>query len=213
MRPTLTLLMLIVIAAPLPSCSRLSKGGWEPVSEGPVAAVPNPLPVPFFSRELVMDEVSDEIEDYFRILREQRVRLTGDILTEGFIDTVPRIGSTILEPWRRDSTPGFERVHASLQTIRRWARVRVIPTANQYLIDVKVYKELEDLEEPMQSSLTGQPFRQDNVLDHDLIDNFVEPPNLGWIPMGRDFSLEQRILANLNARFERAAANGATCVR
>ncbi len=213
MRQQLTFLVLISALAACPACSRLSKGGWEPVGEGPVAALPNPLPVPFYPRELVMDEVSDEIEDYFRILREQRVRLTGDILTEGYIDTEPKIGSTILEPWRKDSTPGFERWHASLQTVRRWARVRVIPTADLYLIDVKVYKELEDLQEPSKSLLGGQFFQLGNGPIDEPIENFVEPANLGWIPMGRDFSLEQKILANLNARFERAAANGATCVR
>lgn len=195
------------------SCHRMPAGGWRAVSETAVATMPNPLPVPFYPRELVMDEVSDEIEDYFRIIREQRIQLNGDILTEGFIDTQPRVGATILEPWRKDSTPGFERLHATLQTVRRWARVRVIPTVDQYLIDVKVYKELEDLQAPSQARIGGLPFRKENVLAGDQPGDGAEPPNRGWIPMGRDFSLEQRILANLQGRFEQAAANGVTCVR
>jgi hypothetical protein len=183
------------------------------VRESAALAVPNPLPVPFYPRELVMDEVSDEIEDYFRILREQRVRLTGDILTEGFIDTEPKIGSTVLEPWRKDSSPGFELAQASLQTVRRWARVRVIPTADQYLIDVKVYKEQEDLDVPLHSAISGRSLRHDNSFVGEQGNQAYTPPNRGWIPLGRDYTLEQRILANLASRFERAAANGARCVR
>ena len=64
----------------------------------------------------------DAVDDYFRIEREERVRLIGGVLTEGRIDTFPIIGSTIFEPWRKDSTPGYEKVHATLQSIRRRAR-------------------------------------------------------------------------------------------
>ena len=196
-------------------CSRLATGGWETPGGGvnPVLVTPNPLPVPLYPRELVMDEVSDEIEDYFRIIKEQRIRLADNILIEGFIDTEPTIGSTWLEPWKKDSTRGFELAHATLQTVRRWARVRVIPTADQYLIDVRVYKELEDLDQPLQSPVSGHSLRHDNSLDYDREFRDSLQPNRGWIPMGRDYSLEQTILENLKARFERARANGATCVR
>lgn len=178
-----------------------------PGSAPAALATPNPLPVPFYPRELVMDEVSDEIEDYFRIIKEQRIRLVDNILIEGYIDTEPKIGSTLLEPWRRDSSAGFEVLHATLQTVRRWAKVRVIPTADQYLIDVKVYKELEDLDQPVQSSISGPSFRHDNTLDLDGGNREWLQPNRGWIPLGRDYALEQTILANLKSRFERARAD------
>ncbi len=195
---TIVIALLLVTGA---SCRHVSVGGWKPVGNGlPPNAIPNPLAVPFVPREFVMDEVSDEIDDYFRILREQRIRLTDNILTEGWIDTEPRIGSTILEPWRFDSTPGFERAHATLQTVRRWARVRVIPRGNQYLIDVKVYKELEDLEEPEHSTVTAGNLRHDNSLDIDLDEARLTVANRGWIPMGRDIPLEQTILARIQER-------------
>lgn len=208
--PAVTLLILATVT--LAGCSRFA-GGWEPVGQGPLAITPNPLPVPLFSRELVMDEVSDEVEDYFRILREQRIRLVGNILTEGYLDTEPRIGATLLEPWRADSTSGFERAHATLQTVRRWAKVRVIPAADSYLIDVKVFKELEDLEQPMQSTISGRALRHDSGIDFGGEARRWSVPNRGWIPMGRDYSLEQEILANLQTRFEKVAASGAPCAR
>ncbi|MGI9516738.1 MAG: hypothetical protein ACR2NP_06830 [Pirellulaceae bacterium] len=206
------LIALALLLASCTSCRHVSLGGWKPVAQGLAPnAIPNPLAVPMVPREFVMDEVSDEIDDYFRILREQRIRLTDNIITEGWIDTEPRVGATILEPWRFDSTPGFERAHASLQTVRRWARVRVIPRGDQYLIDVAVYKELEDLDEPQHSTVTTGDLRHDNSLDIDRYDAQLTVPNRGWIPMGRDISLEQTILARIQERIyqgRKAAANG-----
>lgn len=200
--------MTLLLIASFTACGNISSGGWRPVPEGSQqVALPNPLSVPLVPRELVMDEVADEVDDYFRILREQRIRLTDNILTEGWVDTEPKIGSTLLEPWRNDSSPGFELTHATLQTVRRWARVRVIPNGNQYLVDVKVYKELEDLVEPENSTISGRAGRHDNALDYDRYernDLLPSPPNKGWIPMGRDFALEQTILANIKSRIAQA---------
>lgn len=205
--PLIVSLFVAVLA--IGGCSRFAQGIWQPAgNEMAFEGVPNPLPIGLLPRELVMEVVSDEVENYFRIIREQHIRLTGDLLTEGFIDTEPKTGSTILEPWRKDSTAGFELAHASLQSVRRWAKVRIIPAADQYLIDVRVYKELEDLEQPAGSAVSGQALRYDNSLDRDRVDREFVQPNRGWIPAGRDFSLEQEILSHLQAQFNQIAAKG-----
>ncbi len=160
----------------------------------------NPLPVPMLDRELVMDEISDAIDDYFAILTEQRIADVDGLLSEGWIETRPKVGGSIFEPWKRDSTPGFEKLHATLQSVRRFAKVRVIPTAENYLVDLRVYKELEDLSQPVGSTVSGRTIRSDNALDIDLEEIF-EVSNRGWIPQGRDFSLEEVILRNIEARF------------
>jgi len=162
--------------------------------------VQNPLTVPMVPRALVMDEVSDEIDNYFRIVREERVRMVEGVLTEGWIETLPRVGATILEPWRGDSVPGFELAHASLQTVRRFAKVRIIPTGNSYLIDLKVYKELEDLDQPQAANIRGTWNRHDNSLDADRPTDHDQPDEKGWIPMGRDMDLENVILKNIQSR-------------
>lgn len=162
--------------------------------------VPNPLVVPMMDRWAVMDQVSDEIEDYFEIDREERIALHDGIMSEGWIETHPKIGGTLLEPWRRDSTLGFERLHATLQTVRRFSKIRVIPSGNSYQIDVKVFKELEDLPQPLGSSVGGQLLRYDSALDIDRERPLIEGVNKGWIPMGRDLSLEQTILQNISSR-------------
>jgi len=192
---------LAVGLASLAGCGRWLAGGSPMMDEPPIA---NPLPLPPVPRELVMDEVSDEIDDYFRIAVEQRIQLVDNVMSEGWIETHPRVGSTLLEPWRRDSTPGFERLHATLQSVRRTARVRVIPTGDGYLVDLQVFKELEDLVQPEGAAVTGRQLRFDNSLDADRPDYISGPFNRGWIPMGRDLSLENQILANIQARIESA---------
>lgn len=174
----------------------------EPVAAtcAPADGIPNPLMVPMMDRWYVMDQISDEIDNYFRIKREERIRVIDSVMSEGWIETHPQIGGTLVEPWKKDSTPGFEKAHASLQTVRRFAKVRVIPFGNSYQIDVKVFKELEDLIQPLGAAVSGQIMRTDNTLDIDATDPWIGNRSPGWIPMGRDFSLEQKILENLQKR-------------
>jgi len=166
----------------------------------PDRGIPNPLAVPLVDHWYLMDQISDELDDYFQIYREERIRVVDSVMSEGWIETHPKTGGTLLEPWKKDSTPGFEKAHATLQTIRRFAKVRVLPMANSYQIDVKVYKELENLAQPIGSVVSGPIFRHDDTLDIDRIDSSLSNPDADWIPMGRDFSLEQKILANLQQR-------------
>jgi hypothetical protein len=167
--------------------------------------VQNPLAIPMMDRWLVMDQVSDEIDDYFKIYREERIRVLDGVMSEGWIETHPKIGGTLLEPWQLDSTQGFERLHSTLQTVRRFAKVRVIPSGNSYQLDVRVFKELEDLAQPVGSAVSGQ-LRHDSALDVDREDPWMTVQDKNWIPMGRDFSLEQQILRNIQKRLTEVGA-------
>src|SRR5207237_10578805 len=125
--------------------------GCSGISHRTAAAPPpleNPLFVPPVDRECLWNQTVDALDDYFHIEREDRVRVVAGVLTEGRIDTFPTIGSTLFEPWRIDSTPGYEKLHATFQSIRRRATIRVIPVEGGYLLDVVVQKELEDLDKP-----------------------------------------------------------------
>jgi hypothetical protein len=164
--------------------------------------IQNPMFIPAVDRELLWNQTVDAVDDYFRIEREDRVRQVGGVLTEGRIDTFPTIGSTLLEPWRNDSTRGYEKLHATFQSIRRRATLRVIPTEGGYLLDVTVQKELEDLDKPENATAGGSTLRHDGTLVRQ-----EGPPGrftvtLGWIPIGRDISLEQRILADVSGRLD-----------
>ena len=170
----------------------------EPGRDGGKLA--NPLFVPAMDRETLWNTTVDVVDDYFKIEHEERVRLIGGVLTEGRIDTIAQTGSTLFEPWRYDSTPGYEKLHATLQSIRRKATLRVIPAEGGYLVDVQVRKELEDLDKPENSSAGGASNRHDGSLVRPTGMQGRYSVTLGWIPIGRDCSLEQRILANLQTR-------------
>jgi hypothetical protein len=179
----------------------LAVSGCRVFSSGrPPVQIENPLFVPAMDRELLWTQTVDAIDDYFRIEREERVRLIGGVLTEGRIDTFPSTGSTLLEPWRSDSTRGYEKWHATLQSIRRRGIVRVIPSEGGYLIDVQILKELEDLDKPQHATAGGAAIRHDGSLVRQEGASGRFSHTLGWIPLGRDVSLEQQILADLTMR-------------
>lgn len=204
-RCTLALAGLLTLAAGLGTCGGCGmwRGRWtrQPVLPAPLE---NPLRIPPLDRELVWNQLVDAVDDYFRIEREDRMRMVGGVLMEGRIETFPTIGSTLLEPWRADSTPGYEKWHATLQSIRRRAAIRVIPTAEGYLVDVAVYKELEDLDKPEHATAGGATLRHDGTIVRQEGPPGRYSVTLGWIPIGRDHSLEQRILADLVARLDLA---------
>jgi len=179
-------------------------GSFTPPPPGgtvPIAVAQNPVFFAGVDREVLWNQLVDELDDYFRIEREERVRVIGDVATEGRIDTFPTIGATLFEPWRRDSTPGFERIQSTLQTIRRRAVARVIPSEGGYMVSIEVLKELEDLNRPEFASVATGAIRHDGSVAAD--DDVTTPEGavtLGWISLGRDTQLEQRMLTNLQAR-------------
>ncbi|MGA2255022.1 MAG: hypothetical protein ABSG53_10200, partial [Thermoguttaceae bacterium] len=103
------------------------------LSEGhlPYRPVPvsydNPALLRIANHDLVWEGVVDVVSQYFRIEREDPVRLLGNTLTVGRIDTFPKPGATLLEPWDHDSADSYERLESTLQSIRRYAVVKVIP--------------------------------------------------------------------------------------
>lgn len=225
--------LLIVTATLAAGCARFASAPMPPMTPpmvgfGPAVpaynppqivptvarGIPNPIPVPVTDRDVAWDNIVDVVDDYFKIEREDRVQLVGDILTEGQIETFPQTGATLLEPWRGDSANAYERLESTLQSIRRTALVRVIPDAGGYLVDVTVLKELEDVERPMYATTGAAVFRHDNTFDR----NTEAEPSLarqvgdqprpvanprqtaGWIGKGRDGALEQELLARIHDR-------------
>lgn len=162
--------------------------------------LPNPLSVAISDREFFWNQLVDTVDDYFDIRTEQQIHLFGNVQTEGIIETVPITGATAFEPWRWDSTPGFERWHSTLQSVRRRAKVRVQPQGGTYLVAVIVEKALEDVDRPAQGTPGSAVPRHDGSLLRLQDQVGRQSKTLGWIPMGRDLALEQEILRELNAR-------------
>jgi hypothetical protein len=160
----------------------------------------NPMFLPIVDPEQAWETVVDVIDDYFKIEREQPVRVVGDTLTEGRLDTYPQVAATLFEPWHPDSVGGQARLESTLQSLRRLAVVRVMPAESGCWVDVAVFKELEDMRRPEHATAGAATFRYDASLTRVVNPVGQQETNVGWIPQGRDTALEQRILGHLLAR-------------
>jgi len=165
-----------------------------------VTPEPNPMFVVSNDHDYVWECIVDTVDDYFEIEREDPIRVFGNLVSEvseGRIDTRPQIAATYLEPWFQDSVTQEELLESTCQTMRRRATVRVVPDNNGFLIFVSVYKELEDLERPLGANTGAASFSHVNSIN--TISNIGSdaPTSYGWISMGRDTALEQRILLKI----------------
>ena len=68
------------------------------------------------------------------------------------------------------------------------------------MLDVHVLKELEDLDKPEHATAGGATLRHDGTLVRQEGPSGRYSVSLGWTPIGRDLTLEQQILADLQAR-------------
>lgn len=152
------------------------------------SAAPSNAPILIASQnqDWVWEHVVDVVHDYFEIARENRL--------DGIIETRPRIGSGLLEPWHRDSVGFHNRLESSLQSIRRRGFVNVTPAEGGYLVSVEVLKEQEDVNANPDKSVGGSTFQESRPLQRDLTLVVGDEAPQGWIAMGRDIDLEIRIL-------------------
>ncbi len=164
----------------------------------------NPAVIPHGDPQVVWEQVVDVVEDYFPIEREEPVRLYGNTLTEGRIDSYPTVSRTIFEPWRRDVVGGTAAMESTLQSMRRRAVVRVVPGEPGYFVEVAVYKELEDVTRPEHATSGAATFRYDSSLTRVVNPIGEQAATEGWIPQGRDHDLEQRILGQIQQRWSAA---------
>jgi hypothetical protein len=193
--------------------------GYAPVqvapgqaAPGPVAAAPNvpvqpaypvysnPIFIPIADPQCAWEAVVDVVDDYFRIQEERPVRWAGDSATDGDLTTFPDVSATVFEPWRRDTVDPAQRVENTLQTMRRFATVHVSPAQGGYMVEVAVFKELEEVVRPEHATAGSATFRYDSTLTG--IVNPIGGQRIAenWIPRGRDPSMEQHIIGHLLSR-------------
>jgi hypothetical protein len=178
---------------------------WSPAPPA-AAGFDNPVFIPVADPNRVWDGVTDVVTEYFKIDREEPVRVLNNTPTTGVIETYPKLGATLLEPWDHDSADAYQRLESTLQTIRRRAVVQIVPAQGGYWVSVQVFKELENLKTPEFASAGTTTFRSTINTEATLsrVVNPSGPPvpvEAGWIPQGRDPVLEQRMLGQLRYVF------------
>jgi hypothetical protein len=155
--------------------------------------VENPVYVPLgpAAYNTVFEKVLDIVSGYFEIAETNRY--------DGSIKTFPKT-SPGLERLLLPGDPDLEqRLYATLQSIRYYALVRIqVADDGGFFVDVKIFKELEDVPRPSRATAGAAVFRSDNVVERQFEVIDVAPPQSGgWIPIGRDCKLEQVILQQI----------------
>ncbi len=160
----------------------------------------NPINVNTQDSEFLWNQIVDTVEDYFQIKSEQRPTRDNAQWYEGRLETFPQIGATYLEPWRKDAVEGYQRWQSTLQTMRRTANIRVIPTNEGFSVGIEVIKELEDVDRSQFSSEGSAIARHDGTIVRTGANLAGQPITLGWIRQENDADLEQRLLREILGR-------------
>ena len=160
---------------------------------------PDPPPVanPFYSNVTSFEGAWETTVD---VLHQYGFRIPpgGENRLEYVIETEPMIGSGVLEPWFGDSVGKRNRWESTLQSIRRRVLVRVQPhETGGHLLGVEVIKEKEDVAGAVANSPGGASLQEYENGDRDFSQFLGQTGPAAWYPIGRDFELEQRLLASL----------------
>lgn len=191
------LISLLAATVLSPGCGTLA---YRLTSDVPEQYVPNPLELPTVADDFLWLQIVDTVDDYFRIARQQPVVNNHGLVLEGKIETSYKVAGSIFQPWQKDNTNGFERLQSTLQTIRRRAIVTVRPNPSGYSVEVIVQKDLEDTDRTQHATESVIGAENGQSRTH-RADEFGESPQtIGWIPLGRDTSLEQAILKDIFGR-------------
>jgi hypothetical protein len=156
----------------------------------PAAENPMYLPQGPLSYAKVYEHILDVLDGIWEIGYTNRY--------EGRIETLPAIAPGLEQPWKPGSPDFPQRLYASLQTVRHRCVV-LITTADDggYFIDLKVYKELEDMPLPIRSTAGMATFQNPSTVERQF--EVIEPVVIetNWIPIGRDVKLEQVLLGRI----------------
>ena len=160
----------------------------------PAVTVENPVWLPLGSEPeaygKVFEQILDIVDDYFEISYANRY--------DGRIETFPRISPGFEQFWKPGSPDAYQRLEATLQTMRHRAAILIQPAHDGgVFVHVTIFKELEDLPRPIRATAGGATFRSDITVERqfEVIDPTVFESQ--WIPLGEDVKFEQLILQRI----------------
>jgi hypothetical protein len=142
----------------------------------------------------LFEKVSDAVDDVFEITKSSRY--------DGEIEGAPRVAPGLGQPFKPGSPNLYERTLASFQSMRHRCFVLIKPEAEGYVVIVTVFKELEDVPIPLRNPGVSGAFRSDANVDrvYEVVDPSVE--STAWIPKGRDYPLEQKLLRKIRDKVD-----------
>ncbi|MDR0522252.1 MAG: hypothetical protein LBH00_10430 [Planctomycetaceae bacterium] len=194
--------ILIPVLAQMPGCQSYAPVLPQELSQRLTAPkLENPIFVENHHHEFLWSVLTDVIDSHFEIAREMPIRLYGNVLTEGYLETKPKIGASLGELWHADSVGFAERFDCTLQTIRRRVEIRAVPETGGYSIEVKVFKDMEDKRHPLKSSAGTEQLRfrenTEGTADRNRTDEKTR-----WYTVERDAAMENRLLQEIAYRLK-----------
>jgi hypothetical protein len=144
--------------------------------------------------------VSERVVD---VLHKYNFEVDSTNQLERTIATQYKVGSSVLEPWHKESVGCDNRLESTFQSIRRKALVHLVPVDGGYLVSIEAFKEIEDLTGPAANTAGGATFLDNYPLQRDLNLVVGQSSPSGWIPLGRDLALEQDMIRRLQGAFSR----------
>lgn len=182
-------------------CHRWTFGPLDFLPPPPIEVpVSNPSHIGSVDPDFLWRQIVDAVDDHFKIESEQPVRRNNLSWLPGQLTTYPEVSGTTLEPWRGDTSRGFERLQSTFQTIRRKATVRVVPEAGGYIVDIQVVKEQEDVDQSQFSTAGAASQRHDGTIVRNENQLRQLPVTLGWYEIGRDRELERKLMEGILGR-------------
>jgi len=173
-------LWLLFLAAMAAGCAR-----------APGARYDNPMAVAGADKEAV-EQVTR------RVLLELGFEVVFPQAQPGHLETEPVTGASWFEFWRQDTLGCRQRLESSLHTVRRRAAIVVKEAGAGSEVSVKVFKERLSAPGSGPTSVT-ETFDLYELDERSELRRFDElsPAAYGWLTMGRDEALEQRILERI----------------
>ncbi|MEZ6127133.1 MAG: hypothetical protein R3C59_00460 [Planctomycetaceae bacterium] len=162
---------------------------------GPAVNAPlrgsNALQISANQHDVVWERTVAVLNDlHFTVARESKL--------EGVIETYPRAGSNLFEPWHHDSVGYTNRLESTLQSIRRRVVVTFQPASpGMIVVNVRADKEIEDLPGIAANYEGGATFPESRPLERDLNQVVGQSSPSRWLPRGTDPALEAEIMRRI----------------
>ncbi len=164
----------------------------RPVATGPVS---NPTYIALGTTNDAYRKVFERVTD---LLSDYQFEIAEANPYAGLIRTHPRVAPGLEQFFKPGSPDSGERTLNTLQSIRNIIVVKIDGARDGgFWVDVRVYKELENVDRPIRATAGAAAFRSDNPIDRQY--EVIEPVAVsgGWIPIGEDAAFEQELLARL----------------
>lgn len=177
--------MAVVVVTAISGC--LSGPDLAPVAAGNT----NALQISTAHADATWERTVAVLNDlHFMVARESKL--------EGVIETHPRAGSNLFEPWHKDSIGLRNRLESTVQSIRRRVVVSFQPASPGYTtVSVQVVKEIEDLPGIAANYEGGATFSEAQPLERDLNQVLGQSVPSRWLPRGTDPALQADIIRRI----------------